>query len=64
MNKTDKLAFLCILLLVGGCSKQSQVQPAVTGSKPSVVQAAAPAAPEAPATPPEPALDAEEKAGE
>jgi hypothetical protein len=55
MNRTTQLLFALIALMVSGCSKQSQVQPTATGSRPNVVQAAAPAAPEAPATPPQPA---------
>jgi hypothetical protein len=51
MNRTAQLFFVVIALMVSGCSKQSQVQSATT-SKPSVVQAAAPATPEPPATPP------------
>lgn len=51
MNKTAKLAFVGILLMVSGCSKQSQVQPAATSREPSVVQAAASAVPTAPQPP-------------
>jgi hypothetical protein len=42
MTKATLFGLLGIFCLLGGCSKQSQVQPVATGSKPSVVQAAAP----------------------
>ena len=42
MNRTTQLCFVVIALMVSGCSKQSQVQPAATSSTPDVVQAAAP----------------------
>ncbi len=53
MNKTAQLAFVSIVLMVGGCSKQSQIQPSATSGTPPVVQAAAPAPASAPAPEPE-----------
>lgn len=48
MNRTARSLFVVIPLMVSGCSKPSQVQPAATSSTPKVVQAAAPAVAEAP----------------
>ena len=58
MKKAGQFALLGILLLIAGCSKQSQTQPAATNSTPSVAQAA-PAPDATPlATPPQSAAPA------
>ncbi len=43
MKKVGQFALLGILLLIGGCKKDSQTQQVTTSSTPTVVQAAAPA---------------------
>ena len=54
MKKATLFGLLGIFCLLAGCKKDSQSQPASTSSKPSVVQAAAPAASTASATTPQP----------
>src|SRR5271168_2342585 len=58
MKKAGQFALLGILLVVAGCSKQSQVEPTAASSTPPVAQAG-PAAPEAP----QPAADAASQSG-
>jgi hypothetical protein len=56
MNRTAQLFFVVIALMVSGCSKQAQVQPAATDSTPSGGHAAAPTpAPPSPVQAQEPA---------
>ena len=54
MKKARLFGLLGILCLLAGCKQKSPSQPAATGSKPSVVQDAAPAASTASATTPQP----------